>query len=100
MFSRSHSPLWPWGNVPSDASFLPCGLAGLRGARFVLAQVTEEALLAWADEKKAADADERRYVESPDVRRFLEWLRESEDDSDEDEEDEDEEDNSCAACSS
>ncbi|KXZ48102.1 hypothetical protein GPECTOR_30g197 [Gonium pectorale] len=48
--------------------------------------VSEESLLAWADEKAAADPEERRYVEAPDVARFLEWLRED------DEEDEDEDD--------
>ncbi|GFR46848.1 hypothetical protein Agub_g8488 [Astrephomene gubernaculifera] len=49
--------------------------------------VSEEALLAWADEKAAADAEERRYVEQPDVKRFLEWLREEEESEEDDDED-------------
>ncbi|KAG2491384.1 hypothetical protein HYH03_010176 [Edaphochlamys debaryana] len=44
--------------------------------------VSEEALLTWADEKKAADAEERCYVEAADVARFLEWLREDDEEDD------------------
>lgn len=51
--------------------------------------VGEDALLAWADEKAAADAEERRYVEQADVARFLEWLREEDEEDDEDDEEED-----------
>ncbi len=52
-------------------------------------QVSEDALLAWADEKAAADAEERRYVDDPDVAKFLDWLREEDDDAEEDEDEDD-----------
>ncbi len=57
---------------------------------FVLLQVSEDALLAWADEKAHADPEERRYVDMPDVAKFIEWLREDEDEDEDDDEDDEE----------
>lgn len=54
--------------------------------------VSEDALLAWADEKAHADPEERRYVDMPDVAKFIEWLREDEEEDDDEDEEEDEED--------
>jgi translation initiation factor eIF-2B subunit epsilon len=49
--------------------------------------LSEEAVLAWADEKEGADEKDRAYLAK--AQAFVDWLREEED---EDEEDEDEED--------
>lgn len=52
-------------------------------------QVSEEAILAWADEKEHAAAEERVYLEK--ASDLVKWLREDEDDDDgDDDEDEDE----------
>lgn len=50
--------------------------------------VDEEALLAWADEKAAADASERRFLER--AMPLIQWLREASSEEDEDGEDDEE----------
>lgn len=53
--------------------------------------MSEEALLAWADEKKDADESELVYLKK--ASQFIEWLRTADDDEDEDDDkDEDEDD--------
>ncbi|KAG1674676.1 hypothetical protein FOA52_007200 [Chlamydomonas sp. UWO 241] len=53
--------------------------------------LSEEALLAWADEKEHADKDDRVLLDRS--AKFIEWLRTADDDDDEDDElDDDEED--------
>lgn len=47
--------------------------------------VSEEAFIAWADEKEHADASEKVYLQK--AAKFIEWLRTA--DSDEEDEDDD-----------
>ncbi len=48
--------------------------------------LSEEAILAWADEKQHADAEDRVYLLK--AQKFVEWLREDDDDDDDDDDDE------------
>ena len=51
--------------------------------------VEEEALLAWADEKRDADASERRFLEK--AAPLIAWLREASSEEEEEDGDEDDE---------
>jgi len=49
--------------------------------------VSEEAFLAWAEEKEHAEADERVYLDQ--AAKFMEWLREADEEDDDSEEESD-----------
>ena len=49
--------------------------------------LSEEAVLAWADEKEGADEKDRAYLAK--AQAFVDWLREEEEDEDEDEDEDD-----------
>ena len=53
--------------------------------------LSEEAILAWAEQRKSESSEKAKLLELPSIQAFLEWLEESEEEDSSDDDDDDDE---------